>query len=154
AAAGPVGRAGALGRLAGGRLAEPQRRTGGAAPRGEQVIDVHHHVVPDFYRRRLAEAGLTRPIPGVEYPTWHPAASLSMMDSLGIAAAVVSVTEPGVHFADVEEAAKLARELNEFLAGLVADHPGRFGAFAVLPLPDVDAALAEMRYALDTLHLD
>ena len=118
------------------------------------VIDVHHHVIPDFYRARLEEAGLLRPIPGVEYPVWSPAASLAMMDERGIDAAVVSITEPGVHFADATVARQLARRLNDYLAGLVAGRPSRFGAFAVLPLPDVDAALDELAYAVETLRLD
>jgi predicted TIM-barrel fold metal-dependent hydrolase len=120
----------------------------------QRLIDVHHHVVPDFYRRCLQDAGLASPIPGVEYPRWHPDASLEMLDALNASAAVVSVTEPGVYFADAQRALRLARRLNEYLAGLLADHPDRFGAFAVLPLPDIDAALAEIEYALDTLGLD
>jgi len=121
---------------------------------GSRLIDVHHHVVPDFYRRLLQDAGLTSPIPGVEYPRWHPDASLAMLDGLGASAAVVSVTEPGVYFADAERARGLARRLNEYLAGLIAENPDQFGAFAILPLPDVDAALAEIEYALDVLGLD
>ena len=48
----------------------------------------------------------------------------------------------------------LARECNDYAASLIRDYPGRFGAFAILPLPDVDAAIAELAYALDTLKLD
>jgi hypothetical protein len=36
----------------------------------------------------------------------------------------------------------------------VADHPHRFGAFAILPLPDVEGAIHAAEYALDTLKLD
>jgi predicted TIM-barrel fold metal-dependent hydrolase len=48
----------------------------------------------------------------------------------------------------------LARQCNEFLASLRSEHPTRFGGFASLPLPDVEAALEEATYALDTLRLD
>ena len=37
---------------------------------------------------------------------------------------------------------------------MVSDHKGRFGLFAMLPLPDVDASLKEIEYAFDTLHCD
>lgn len=37
---------------------------------------------------------------------------------------------------------------------LVADHPGRFGMFATLPLPSVDETLKEIAYSLDTLKAD
>jgi predicted TIM-barrel fold metal-dependent hydrolase len=37
---------------------------------------------------------------------------------------------------------------------MVQEYPGRFGAFALLPLPDVDAALDELAHALDVLRLD
>jgi predicted TIM-barrel fold metal-dependent hydrolase len=34
------------------------------------------------------------------------------------------------------------------------DHPGRYGVIATLPLPQVDASLAEIGYALDVLRAD
>ncbi|MEN6591662.1 MAG: amidohydrolase family protein [Methanobacterium sp.] len=54
----------------------------------------------------------------------------------------------------MEFARRLSRKTNEIYAGLIENHPERFGAFATLPLPDVDAAFEELEYALDVLKLD
>lgn len=59
--------------------------------------------------------------------------------------------KPGVHFGDAGEARELARACNEYAAGLSRAHPGRYGYFAVLPMPDTDAAIAEACHALDQL---
>jgi 6-methylsalicylate decarboxylase len=117
-------------------------------------IDVHHHAIPPVYREALGRAGLVDPIPGVDYPAWSVGQTLDLMDRRGIAVAVLSITEPGVHFADVTTAKTLARQVNEFYAELIREMPQRFGAFAALPLPDVDAALEELAYAIDVLGLD
>ena len=76
------------------------------------------------------------------------------MDRGGVAAAVVSITNPGLWFGDPEQTRRLARACNDYGARLVQDHPTRFGLFAALPLPDVDAALREIEYAYDTLKVD
>ena len=49
---------------------------------------------------------------------------------------------------------RLARACNDYGARLVQDHPTRFGLFAAVPLPDVDATLAEIAYAYDVLKVD
>ena len=76
------------------------------------------------------------------------------MERAAIATAITSISAPGVHFGDDRAAKDLARQCNEYAAGLGRDYPGRFGGFAVLPLPHIDYSLEEVRYALDTLHLD
>ncbi|MGO4617745.1 amidohydrolase family protein [Nocardia sp. 2YAB30] len=43
---------------------------------------------------------------------------------------------------------------NSYAANLFETHSRRFGAFAVLPMPDIPASIAEAIYALDELHLD
>jgi predicted TIM-barrel fold metal-dependent hydrolase len=120
---------------------------------GPGRIDVHHHMVPDFYRETLAGLGLTASA-GVPLPPWSPAASLEVMDAHGIAAAILSLSVPGVYFGDLTAAKRLARECNEAGARIAGDHPGRFGWFAVLPLPLTGAAVEEAIFALDTLHAD
>jgi predicted TIM-barrel fold metal-dependent hydrolase len=85
---------------------------------------------------------------------WTPSKSIEGMDKSGVATAMISTSEPSVWFGDNEAARKLARECNDYGARLVADHPGRFGMFSTVPLPDVDGCLREIEYCLDTLKAD
>lgn len=84
----------------------------------------------------------------------RPRVDLELMDRTGIDIAVLSVSSPGIHFGDDAAACQLAREVNDAGAQIVRDHPGRFGLFASLPLPDTDSALAEIGHAFDTLGAD
>ena len=84
---------------------------------------------------------------------WTLAKSLDDMDKAGVATAITSVTTPGRIFAG-SEGRRVARECNEYAAKLVADHRGRFGMFAALPLTDTEGSLREIEYSLDTLHAD
>ncbi|MFB8085141.1 amidohydrolase family protein [Streptomyces sp. NPDC055992] len=119
-----------------------------------QRIDVHQHVVPDFYRAELAKAGIAD-AGGRALPDWSPESALRLMDLLGTTTAIVSVSTPGTGFlAEPAEAAGLARRLNDHSAALISDHPGRFGFFATLPMPDADASATEAARALDDLRAD
>ena len=116
-------------------------------------IDVHHHIVPTQYVGALKGIGIEA-AHGAGFPKWSPAMALDVMDRNGIAAAITSISSPGVYFGDATFARDLARRCNEFSAQLVSNNPDRFGFFAVLPLPDTEAALKEAEYALDTLNAD
>jgi predicted TIM-barrel fold metal-dependent hydrolase len=115
-------------------------------------IDVHAHYLPDDYRQALIDHGQAHPDGFPVLPTWSPEAHLAMMDQVGIRTAMLSVSSPGVTFG--LDPVAWARSVNETGAATVRQHPGRFGLFATLPLPDVDAALAELTYAFDTLKAD
>jgi predicted TIM-barrel fold metal-dependent hydrolase len=84
---------------------------------------------------------------------WTLAKSLEDMDKSGVATAITSVTTPSRIFSG-SDGRRVARECNDYAATLVADHRGRFGMFAALPLTDVEGSLREIEYALDTLHAD
>jgi predicted TIM-barrel fold metal-dependent hydrolase len=85
---------------------------------------------------------------------WTPAKSIEDMDRAGIASGVASITNPGLWFGNEDAARRLARECNEYAAGMIRDHPGRFGLFAAVPMPAIEATLREIEYALDTLSAD
>lgn len=74
------------------------------------------------------------------------------MDAAGIDHAILSVSSPGIDFGDLSAAARLARQVNTDGAQVREDHPGRFGLFASLPLPDVRRSVAEVRHAMDELR--
>ena len=76
------------------------------------------------------------------------------MDKFGTATAILSITTPGFPNGTPEDKRKVMRACNEEAAKLRADHPGRFGSFAALPMLDVPGALQEIAYVYDTLKAD
>ena len=117
-------------------------------------IDVHHHLTPPAWvdGARDAIAATTRRASALF--EWTPEQSIAEMDRNGIATAIMSLTNPGIWFGDAAAARALARACNEYGARLARDHPGRFGVFAALPLPDREGSLAEIAYAFDVLKAD
>jgi predicted TIM-barrel fold metal-dependent hydrolase len=115
-------------------------------------IDTHQHIVPPGYARWMREKGL-RP-GGIGLPSWSERSALKFMDRHDVQIGILSLSTPGVFFGDPTDARLRAREVNEFCAEVVAARPDRFGFFATLTLPDVEGAVAEARYALDTLRAD
>src|SRR3954471_8680343 len=117
-----------------------------------RTIDVHQHLLPDFFWRDTNEAA--SPVGGITPPPWTESTALAFMDDAGIDVAMLSISTPGVHAGDDTRARALGRRCNEFSARLAHSRPHRFGSFAALPLPDVDSALEELSYAHDALELD
>ncbi len=113
-------------------------------------IDLHAHVIPDEYRDLLVLPNGT-PLPA-------PPARLDdlteMMERYEIDAAVISTGPPGAFLGDPGRAREIARTANEAIAAIARGQPTRFAGLALLPLPDVDAAIEELAYALDALSLD
>ncbi|OBJ08122.1 amidohydrolase family protein [Mycobacterium sp. 1465703.0] len=117
-------------------------------------IDTHHHALPSFYREKLRQAKIDE-AGGRALPDWSPEASLQTMAELNVGTAILSVSMPGTAFLPgAAEAAALARDLNDYLAGLVADQPSRFGFFATIPTPHLRESVDEVSRSLDELHAD
>ncbi len=123
-----------------------KRRAAAKAPKVQtKRIDVHHHIVPPSYK----SVGPDRPF----LDSWSPQAALEDMDRGGTQTAITCIYSGGA-LAGRPDAARIARDCNDYATRLSTDYPGRFGVFATLPMPDVDACLRETAYALDELKAD
>ena len=114
-------------------------------------IDVHHHFGSPAWIKMVNDKRTQG------YQTWQPytpARAIEDMDRGGVATSMISITTPGIWFGDLEETRRLARRENEYGARMCSDYKGRFGLFAVLPLPDVEGSLREIEYAFDTLKAE
>lgn len=122
----------------------------------DAAVDLHAHFLPEEYRRALKAAGLDA-LDGMPtgVPPWTTGAALELMDEARIAMAVLSISSPGVLLeADEHPAIRLASLVNDAAAEISRAHSDRFGFVATLPLPDVDAALAELDRCLGELSAD
>ena len=91
-------------------------------------IDIHIHLIPQFYQDAIYEAG-SGPAIG-RYPDWSPELALDLMDKAGIEVGLLSLAQPGVQFGDPKKAPALARRCNEYSAELNVRWPARFGSLA------------------------
>ena len=125
----------------------------GSVPLCGQTVDVHTHIIIPEYVEMLkahgAELEETFPL-----PEWDAGRHIAFMDSAGIRTAVLTMPAPQPYYGDAEESAECIRRVNEVSARVKQDYPDRFKFCAALPLPDVDAAIREAIYALDTLGAD
>lgn len=124
--------------------------TASAAETAPHRIDIHHHFSPPQWIAEVKNRELLQRANA----QWTPARSIEDMDQAGVASAMLSITNPGLWFGDRQVTRRLVRECNDYGATLVQRYPKRFGLFAALPLPDVEACLREIDYAYDTLKAD
>ena len=111
------------------------------------VIDVHSHLIPPEFLSTLESEGRLMD-EGFPLPKYDAEGHLKWMDEAGVQTSVLTLAAPQ------PISAKVVRSTNEAAAKLRKEHPGRIMFCAALPLPDVDAAIQETIYALDTLKAD
>lgn len=117
------------------------------AMQAQDVIDMHAHIItPSFLADLKAHDALLDE--GFPIPQYDVERHLQWMDEAGVQTSVLTLAAPQPFDA------KTVRETNEEAARLKREHPGRFLFCAALPLPDVEAAMREAVYALDTLGAD
>jgi len=115
--------------------------------------DIHSHIVTKKYTDYLY-ANNADMEDGYPLPAWSAEEHLRFMDEAGIAWSVLTMPSPQPFFGNAQEAAKIIRSINEEAWRTREQYPDRFKFCAALPLPDVDLAIEEAVYALDTLKAD
>jgi 6-methylsalicylate decarboxylase len=129
-------------------------------------IDMHAHLIPDFYRKALSDYGVSGD-GGVGIPSWSPSSALSFMNKFGFQAQVVSLSEPGFGFLpDRSARERMARQINDYIrdelvnAGATSSLFCRFGGLGSVPLgnaedpAEVASACAESTRVINVLGLD
>lgn len=113
-------------------------------------IDVHSHFLPPFYRSALAANGHSNPDGMPAIPPWSRGAHLDMMATANVTKSILSISSPGVHITSNAALTRtLTRECNAYAAQMKKDQPEKFGFWAALPLPDVEASLEEIDAAVE-----
>ena len=130
------------------------------------MIDMHTHWKPaeiaDALRARSKEPRILRNQEGAEVLKSRmgeePLAKafddvevhLGRMDRQGVETSVLSLLGPfcWIESQPPEVAGALCQSVNDGFSAICQEHPGRFAAFAALPLTDVSAAAAELERAL------
>src|SRR5438477_2554656 len=131
------------------------------------MIDIHAHWRPaevaDALRARTREPRILRNSEGVEVlkaPRMGEAPlaeafddldfHLARMDRQGVEVSVLSLLGSfcWIEAQPLDVSGPLCRGVNERLSAICQEHPGRFAAFAALPLVDISAAAAELERVL------
>ena len=117
------------------------------ATMAQGVIDVHSHIITPECLSSLEREGRLMD-EGFPLPKYDVENHLRWMNESGVQTSVLTLAAPQPTSADV------VRQTNEAAACIKKEHAGRFKFCAALPLPDIDAAIREAIYALDTLKAD
>lgn len=136
-----------------------------------KTVDVHNHFYPMAYLRDLYRK------PGVARLEGDPDGTgdvnlhyegdynvlvdghrrletrLADMAAAGVDMQVLTLTTPGVHVEEAQRETGLARIVNDDFAATIRGYPGRFQAFAALPLGQPGAAAGELERACTELGL-
>lgn len=118
-----------------------------AMVQAQGIIDVHSHLITSEFVSALESEGKLMD-EGFPLPKYDVTEHLRWMDEAGIETSVLTLAAPQPTSAEV------VRKTNETAARIKREHPRRFLFCAALPLPDVNAAIEEAKYALDVLKAD
>ncbi|KAF5336606.1 hypothetical protein D9611_006457 [Ephemerocybe angulata] len=113
----------------------------------KDIIDVHTHAVPSWFKQLVPVTG------GNPTPDWTLEGHIAFMDQQGIDKSIIAISAPHANVFQGQKAVTvaLARVLNEAISLYCRAYPTRLNFYAVVPLPYTTEAIAEAKYAINTL---
>lgn len=117
-------------------------------------VDFHAHAILPSYVEGLKKLKIDALAEeGFPLPQWTAEAHLKFMADAGIDFTILSMPTP--HIFNGKDKAKIsievARQINEDLSALCKKFPNKFGFVAVLPMPDVEGSISEIKYSAEKL---
>lgn len=129
------------------------------------IIDVHAHAFPAKYMSKISQLGIApqqmpgggkgiklRPLSPAMDGDEDVAGRIALMDEAGVKRQILSPTI-APYFNSHSDGVMAARILNDSFATMTTKNSNRLAAFVSLPLPHLDASLAEMAWGLDELGM-
>jgi len=111
----------------------------------QQRIDLHHHFLPPNYMKEQQRAAAARGHAPETLFGWTPSRAIEAMDQNGVATAIRLDLDAGRVVRRCRGgAAPLRASATISRPTYAATHPGRFGLFAAIPLPDTEGSLKEI----------
>jgi predicted TIM-barrel fold metal-dependent hydrolase len=116
------------------------------------IIDTHFHAFPGKYLDLVPEA--QNDVRGVGFHAFDHGEYLDVMDKYNVDVGVLSNTGGRIeHGGNRTRASELCKITNDSFAEAHAKHPGRFKAFARLPMIDIDDCVRELNRCYEDLSM-
>ena len=134
------------------------------------IIDCQTHIMPveyvDLFMKNTASVGMEKESDGTIVTTidnqsvlktdlskYDIGQKIREMDALGIDISILSTNIPGPCMLSAELALRGAQCVNNYMAEMIQQYPGRFAGIACLPWQNPQEAILEMNRAVDSLGL-
>jgi len=122
------------------------------------VVDLHTHITPEGFKQAIRDHGewhgLKAKVGELQFPGFRLSVEerLVQMADWGVDAQALS---PNVGFFqydnDLEVTKAIARECNDEIADIVAEHPGVFIGMGTVPMQDIPSAISELTRVIQSL---
>lgn len=117
------------------------------------TVDYHAHPVTEEFCIGLKELGID-PVEydGFALPKWSVEEHLNFMKEANIDLTILSAPAPHIYNGDNKKSCEVARKINQSIAKICENYPDKFKFVACVPLPFVEGAIEEVKFAMEKIR--